>query len=76
VAPEVLGEVLAPDAQVERAISLDPARTRPRFYQSVSEACKALADAWVHDDERYHLDRAKVRTTRRHRLPLGRQPHT
>jgi DNA-binding SARP family transcriptional activator len=39
----------------------DPARTRPRFYQSVTEARKALGDAWVHHDERYELDRAKVR---------------
>lgn len=39
----------------------DPARTRPRFYQSVTEARKALGDAWVHQDERYWLDRAKVR---------------
>ncbi len=38
----------------------DPARTRPRFYQSVTEARKALGEAWVHQDERYQLDRAKV----------------
>jgi DNA-binding SARP family transcriptional activator len=39
----------------------DPARTRPRFWQSVSEARKALGDAWLHDGERYQLDRTKVR---------------
>ncbi len=39
----------------------DPARTRPRFWQSVSEARKALGDAWLHEGERYQLDRAKVR---------------
>jgi hypothetical protein len=41
------------------------ARTRPRahptrFWQSVTDARGALADAWVHDGERYQLDRAKV----------------
>lgn len=39
----------------------DPARTRPRFWQSVSEARKALGDAWLHEGERYQLDRGKVR---------------
>ncbi len=39
----------------------DPERTRPRFWQSVTEARKALGDAWVHHGERYELDRAKVR---------------
>jgi DNA-binding SARP family transcriptional activator len=39
----------------------DPDRTRPRFYQSVTEARKALGDAWIHHDERYRLDRTKVR---------------
>lgn len=39
----------------------DPARTRPRFWQSVTEARKALGDAWVHEGERYELDRSKVR---------------
>jgi DNA-binding SARP family transcriptional activator len=38
----------------------DPERTRPRFWQSVTDARGALADAWVHDGERYQLDRAKV----------------
>jgi DNA-binding SARP family transcriptional activator len=38
----------------------DPERTRPRFWQSVTDARGALADAWVHDGERYKLDRAKV----------------
>ncbi len=39
----------------------DPKRTRPRFWQSVTEARKAIGDAWVHSGERYQLDRAKVR---------------
>jgi two-component SAPR family response regulator len=39
----------------------DPKRTRPRFWQSVTEARKALGDAWVHNGERYQLDRRKVR---------------
>ena len=38
----------------------DPERTRPRFWQSVTDARRALTDAWVHDGERYQLDRAKV----------------
>jgi DNA-binding SARP family transcriptional activator len=38
----------------------DPERTRPRFWQSVTDARGALADAWVHNGERYQLDRAKV----------------
>ena len=39
----------------------DPKRTRPRFWQSVTEARKAIGDAWVHHGERYQLDRSKVR---------------
>jgi DNA-binding SARP family transcriptional activator len=39
----------------------DPKRTRPRFWQSVTEARKAIGDAWIHHDERYKLDRSKVR---------------
>jgi len=39
----------------------DPRRTRPRFWQSVTEARRALGDAWRHHGERYQLDRAKVR---------------
>jgi DNA-binding SARP family transcriptional activator len=39
----------------------DPERTRPRFWQSVTEARKAIGDAWVHKGERYQLDRSKVR---------------
>lgn len=39
----------------------DPKRTRPRFWQSVTEARKALGDAWVHEADRYQLDRSKVR---------------
>ncbi len=39
----------------------DPARTRPRLWQSVTEAKRALGKAWIHHGERYQLDRAKVR---------------
>lgn len=39
----------------------DPARTRPRLWQSVTEAKRALDKAWIHHGERYQLDRAKVR---------------
>lgn len=39
----------------------DPARTRPRFWQSVTEARKAIGDAWLHQADRYQLDRSKVR---------------
>lgn len=39
----------------------DPERTRPRFWQSVTEARKAIGDAWLHQGERYQLDRSKVR---------------
>jgi DNA-binding SARP family transcriptional activator len=39
----------------------DPKRTRPRFWQSVTEARKAIGDAWVHHGERYQLDHARVR---------------
>jgi DNA-binding SARP family transcriptional activator len=39
----------------------DPKRTRPRFWQSVTEARKAMGDAWIHQGERYQLDRSKVR---------------
>ncbi|HTB50834.1 MAG TPA: BTAD domain-containing putative transcriptional regulator [Solirubrobacteraceae bacterium] len=38
----------------------DPKRTRPRFWQSVTEARKAIGDALL-DEERYQLDRAQVR---------------
>jgi DNA-binding SARP family transcriptional activator len=39
----------------------DPARTRPRFWQSVTEARKALGEAWIHNGDRYELDRSKLR---------------
>lgn len=39
----------------------DPSRTRPRLWQSVSEAKRALGKAWIHHGERYQLDRSKVR---------------
>lgn len=39
----------------------DPKRTRPRLWQSVSEAKRALGEAWLHHGERYQLDRAHVR---------------
>jgi DNA-binding SARP family transcriptional activator len=39
----------------------DPKRTRPRFWQSVTEARKAIGDAWLHHGERYQLDPTHVR---------------
>jgi DNA-binding SARP family transcriptional activator len=39
----------------------DPKRTRPRLWQSVSEAKRAFGGAWLHHGERYQLDRAQVR---------------
>ncbi len=39
----------------------DPESTRPRLWQSVTEARKALGDSWLHDGERYQLDRGKIR---------------
>jgi DNA-binding SARP family transcriptional activator len=39
----------------------DPKRTRPRFWQSVTEARKALGEAWIHNGDRYMLDRSMVR---------------
>jgi DNA-binding SARP family transcriptional activator len=39
----------------------DPKLTRPRLWQSVSEAKRALGEAWIHHGERYQLDRSKVR---------------
>jgi two-component SAPR family response regulator len=38
----------------------DPQRTIPRFWQSVTDARKALGDGWVRDDERYELDHTQV----------------
>jgi DNA-binding SARP family transcriptional activator len=38
----------------------DPRRTRPRLWQSVSEARRLLGDAFEHDGDRYRLDRAHV----------------
>ena len=38
----------------------DPKRTLPRFWQSVTDAHKALGDGWVRDGERYQLDRTHV----------------
>jgi len=41
----------------------DPRRTRPRLYQSVSEARRLLGDdAFERDGDRYRLDRARVTT--------------
>ena len=39
----------------------DPKRALPRFWQSVTEARKALGDAWVREGERYQLDRERLR---------------
>jgi DNA-binding SARP family transcriptional activator len=38
----------------------DPRRTRPRLWQSVSEARKLLGDAFDRDGDRYRLDRTRV----------------
>jgi DNA-binding SARP family transcriptional activator len=38
----------------------DPQRTLPRFWQSVTDARKALGDGWVRDGERYELDHTHI----------------
>lgn len=38
----------------------DPQRTLPRFWQSVTDARKALGDGWVRHGERYQLDHTHV----------------
>lgn len=38
----------------------DPQASLQRLYQSVTEARKALGQAWVRDGERYQLDRTKL----------------
>jgi hypothetical protein len=37
-----------------------PQRTLPRFWQSVTDAHKALGEGWVRDAERYQLDRTLI----------------
>jgi DNA-binding SARP family transcriptional activator len=39
----------------------NPERILPRFWQSVTDARRALADAWVRDGEHYTLDRTRIR---------------
>jgi two-component SAPR family response regulator len=39
----------------------DPTKTRRRFWDLATDARAALADALIHEGERYHLDRSKVR---------------
>lgn len=39
----------------------DPRRTRPRLWQSVSEAGRVLGDGFVRETDHYRLDREKVR---------------
>lgn len=39
----------------------DPKRALPRFWQSVTEARKALGDAWAREGERYRIHRDRVR---------------
>ncbi len=39
----------------------DPRRTRPRFWQSVSEARRLLGDAFIRDGDHYRLDRDRIR---------------
>lgn len=38
----------------------DPQHSLPRLYQSVTDARKALGDAWIREGERYQLDRTKI----------------
>jgi DNA-binding SARP family transcriptional activator len=38
----------------------DPKKTRPRLWESATDARAALGDAWVVEGERYRLDRSKV----------------
>jgi DNA-binding SARP family transcriptional activator len=38
----------------------DPKRTRPRLWESASDAKAALGDAWIVDGERYRLDRDRL----------------
>jgi DNA-binding SARP family transcriptional activator len=38
----------------------DPKKSRPRLWESASDARAALGDAWVVEGERYRLDRSKV----------------
>lgn len=38
----------------------DPKKTRPRLWESASDARAALGDAWIVEGERYRLDRSKV----------------
>jgi two-component SAPR family response regulator len=39
----------------------DPKKTRPRLWESASDARAALGNAWIVEGERYRLDRSKVR---------------
>jgi two-component SAPR family response regulator len=39
----------------------DPTKTRRRFWDLATDARAALADALIHEGERYRLDRSKVR---------------
>lgn len=41
--------------------SQDPKKTRPRLWESASDARAALGDAWIVEGERYRLDREKAR---------------
>jgi DNA-binding SARP family transcriptional activator len=38
----------------------DPKRTRPRLWESATDARAALGDVWLAEGERYRLDRSKV----------------
>jgi DNA-binding SARP family transcriptional activator len=38
----------------------DPKKTRPRLWESATDARAALGDAWIVEGERYRLDRTKV----------------
>jgi two-component SAPR family response regulator len=61
-----LPRVPASRRKPRRADRGDLARAGPRtdttrLWQSISEAKRAIGDAWLHDGERYQLDRGKVR---------------
>ena len=38
----------------------DPKKTRPRLWESASDAKRALGDAWVVEGDQYRLDRGKL----------------
>jgi DNA-binding SARP family transcriptional activator len=51
----------------------DPRRSQPRLWQATSEARKTLGDAFISDDGRYRLDRARVAVDLDELAPLLRR---